>query len=118
MLVEEADELGAGVRPAGIGVGPVRDTSGPAMPALVDGPALGESLPAGAAIRGAGVGMPAGHLAAVGLRGGRRGWATVRALRRQDVVDEGRGGGVGPGGIPVAMKDDQRRGARGGVGGA
>jgi hypothetical protein len=30
VLFEEADELGAGIRPVGIGIGPVRDTTGPA----------------------------------------------------------------------------------------
>jgi hypothetical protein len=42
VLAEEADEFGAGVRPAGVGIGAVRDTTGPGMAALVDGPALGQ----------------------------------------------------------------------------
>src|SRR6185295_14006082 len=42
VLAEEAGELGAGVRPAGVGVGAVRGTTGPGMPAAVDGPALGQ----------------------------------------------------------------------------
>src|ERR1700745_1372723 len=42
VLVEEAYELGAGVRPAGVGVGTVRGTTGPGVPAVVDGPALGQ----------------------------------------------------------------------------
>jgi hypothetical protein len=41
VLVEEADELSAGVRPVRVGVGPVRDTAGPGMSALVDDPAFG-----------------------------------------------------------------------------
>src|ERR1035438_6686293 len=62
VLVEEADELGAGVRPVGVGVGAVRDTAGPGMAALVDGPVLGQGRARGVLVAGAGVGMPAGYL--------------------------------------------------------
>jgi phosphate acetyltransferase len=44
VLIEEADELGAGAGPAGIGVRPEPVTTGPAMSALVDGPAFRNGL--------------------------------------------------------------------------
>src|SRR2546423_1800521 len=62
VLAEEAHELGAGVRAGGVGVGAVRGTTGPGMPAVVDGPALGQGRACGVLVAGAGVGMPAGHL--------------------------------------------------------
>src|SRR5580700_8418695 len=86
VLVEEADELGAGVRPVGVGVGPVRGATGPGMSALVDGPALGQGRACRVLVAGAGVGMPAGYLPA-GHRSGQGTRAPVRACRRQDVAD-------------------------------
>src|SRR5580704_6432744 len=81
VLIEEADELGAGVRPLGVGVGAVRDTTGPGMPALVDGPALGQDRARGVLVTGAGVGMPAGHLSS-GHRDRRGARPAVWASRR------------------------------------
>jgi L-lactate permease len=59
------------------------------MPAVVDGPALGQGRARGVLVAGAGVAMPAGHLPG-GYRG-RRTQAAVRAGRSQGVVDEARG---------------------------
>src|SRR5580704_6579784 len=115
MLFEEAEELGAGAGPAGIGVGTGRVTTGPAMSALVDSPELCNGRSGGAPVRGAGVRVPAGNLPAAGHRG-RRDRATVRALRRHDLIDEAPGVAVGHGRIPVTVKDDQRPGARRGTG--
>src|SRR5215470_1064386 len=47
VLAEEADDLGAGVGPVGVGVGAVRDAAGPGMPGSVDDPALGEGCAGG-----------------------------------------------------------------------
>ena len=116
MLVEEADELGARIRPAGVGVGPVRDAAGPAMSALVDSPAFGHGGPGGVLVAGAGVGMPAGNLPAAGHRGGRGARPAVGAARRQDVLDEARGVGGGHGRILVTVEDDQRQRSRRGPG--
>src|ERR1700719_2977266 len=105
MLVEEADELGARIGPGGVGGGPVRDSAGPAMSALVDSPAFGHGGPGGVLVAGAGVGMPAGNLPAAGHRGGRGARRAARAARRQGVVDETRGVGGGDGRILVTVED-------------
>jgi hypothetical protein len=110
VLVEEAGELGAGVRPVGVGVGAVRDATGPGMAALVDGPALGQGRAHGVLVAGPGVGMPAGHVPS-GHRSRQGARPAARAGRRQGVVDEARGVGVGHGRIPVTMEEDQRQGA-------
>src|SRR5450755_4897134 len=116
MLVEEAGELGAGIRPMWIGVGPLRGTPGPAMSALVDNPALGQGRLRGVLVARAGVSLPASNLPAGGHCGRLGGRTAARAARRQDMVDEGRGVGVVNGRIPVTMEDDQRPGMRRGPG--
>src|ERR1700693_437893 len=90
VLVEEADELGGGIWSAGVGVGLVRDTAGPVVSALVDGPAFGQGRAGGVVVTGAGVGVPAGDLPAAGHAGG-----PGTGGGGQGVVDEG--GGVGGG---------------------
>src|ERR1700690_707178 len=116
MLFEEADELDAGAGPVGIGVGPERVTTRPAMSALVDSPALRNGRSGDAPVGGASVSAPAWNLPAAGHRRRRGSWATVRAFRRHDLIDEAPGVAVGHGGIPVTVKDDQRQGARRGTG--
>src|SRR5665811_1862844 len=101
MLAEEADELSAGIRAVGIGVGLFRGTTRPAMSPLVDIPVLGEATPRAVLIGRAGEGLPARHLPAARHRGRRGAVAKVRQARRQDVVYQVRSIGMGDGRIQV-----------------
>src|ERR1039457_1078824 len=110
MLAEEAEELGTGVRPARICVGPVRGPTGPAMPATVDDPALGQASPGAVLVARTGESLATRYLPAAGHHGRRRGGPAVTQAHRQGVVDEVRDVGVGHGRVLITMENDQRPG--------